>query len=268
MPRHPLRTLVRLLGFLAIVVMALIDVGVRRVVSEADAASAGRGWDVRRRAAWLHRWTARALRFMGIRLDVQGAPPAAGVLVSNHLGYLDVFVYSAIAPTVFVSNADVAGWPLAGALAKLAGTIFIDRKRRADVVKVGAAMVPVIDAGQPLALFLEGTSTGGDQVLRFHSSLLEPAVRGRWPLTPAFISYHAPGISTSRELCYWGDAVFFPHFINLLGLPGAEARVRFGATFVADGDRRALAERLHAEVCALRVDPSMPPSPRSPGSAR
>jgi lyso-ornithine lipid O-acyltransferase len=251
MPRHPLRTLLRLFGFVAIVVAALIDLGWRRVVSQADAPGGGDAWDVRKRAAWLHQWTARALRFMGIRLDVQGAPPAAGVLVSNHLGYLDVFVYAAIAPTVFVSNADVAGWPVAGVLAKLAGTIFIDRRRRADVIKVGAAMVPVIEAGQPLALFLEGTSTGGDQVLPFHASLLEPAVRGGWPLTPAFISYHAAGVSASREICYWGDAVFFPHFLNLLGLPGAVARVRFGAATRAEGDRRALAQRLHGEVCAL-----------------
>jgi 1-acyl-sn-glycerol-3-phosphate acyltransferase len=252
MPRHPFRTLVRLCGFLAIVVAALVDLGWRRLVAGVGGAGAGGAWDVRRRAAWLHRWTARALRFMGVRLDVQGAPPEAGVLVSNHLGYLDVFVYSAIAPTVFVSNADVAGWPVAGALAKLAGTIFIDRRRRADVVKVGAAMVPVVDAGQPLVLFLEGTSTGGDRVLPFHASLLEPAVRGRWPLTPAFISYHAPGVSASHELCYWGDAVFFPHFLNLLGLPAAEARVRFGATITAEGDRRTLAQRLHQQVCSLR----------------
>ena len=243
MPRHPVRTVVRLLGFLAIVAAALVDLAIRHLL--------GGVRDVRARAAWLHRWTARALRWMGIRVRIEGAPPTAGVLVSNHLGYLDVFVFSAVAPTVFVSNHEVSTWPLAGTLARLAGTVFIDRRRRADVVRVGETLAPIIATGQPVALFLEGTSTGGDRVLPFHSSLLAPAIRGGWTLTPAFIGYSGAGVQVEHELCYWGDDVFFPHFLNLLGLPGAEAHVRFGQSRPAEGDRRELAVGLRQEVCQL-----------------
>jgi 1-acyl-sn-glycerol-3-phosphate acyltransferase len=206
---------------------------------------------VRGRAAWLHRWTGRALWWMGFRIATEGAPPPEGVLVSNHLGYLDVFLLSAISPTVFVSNHEVGSWPLAGALTRMAGTIFIDRRRRADVIRVGEALAPIIEVGQPVALFLEGTSTGGDRVLPFHSSLLAPAVRNHWTLTPAFIHYAAPGAATETDLAYWGDAVFFPHFLNLLGLPRVEARVCFGRPRAAEGDRRQLATGLRDEVCAL-----------------
>jgi lyso-ornithine lipid O-acyltransferase len=243
MPRHPFRTVVRLIGFLAIVVASVLDLGWRRLM---------RGpLDVRERAAWLGRWTARALRWMGIKLRVDGSPPASGLLISNHLGYLDVFVYSAIAPTVFVSNHNVRSWPIAGLLALGAGTIFIDRTRRTEVVRVARAVTDVVGTGQPVALFLEGTSTGGDRVLPFHSSLLAPATRNRWPLTPAFVRYRSPGAASEHELCYWGDAVFFPHFLNLLGLPSAEAHVTFGEPMLAEGDRRSLADRLHQQVCAL-----------------
>jgi lyso-ornithine lipid O-acyltransferase len=243
LPRHPLRALVRVIGFLVIVVAALIDLGAR--------ALAGR-LDIRGRAHWLHRWTRRALRWMGIAVRTEGQPPTTGVLISNHLGYLDVFVFSAIAPTVFVSNDDVSRWPLAGVLARLSGTVFIDRRRRADVVRVGEAMAPIIEAGQPVALFLEGTSTGGDRVLPFHSSLLAPAVRKGWTITPAHIIYAGEGAGASTaELAYWGDAVFFPHFLNVMGLRRGEARVCFGAARPATGDRRDLALQLRAEVCTL-----------------
>jgi lyso-ornithine lipid O-acyltransferase len=243
MPRHPVRAVVRLLGFLAIVAIAMADLAWRAVLR--------RPLDVRQRAAWLHRWTGRALRWFGIRLRVDGAPPAHGLIVSNHLGYLDVFVLSAIAPTVFVSNDDVGRWPVAGALAQMAGTVFIDRRRRSDVVRVGASMVSVVESGQPVALFLEGTSTGGDRLLPFHSSLLAPAIRNRWTVTPAFVAYHSPAASVEREICYWGEAVFFPHFLNLLGLPDSEAHVSFGAPRPVEGDRRAVAQGLRQEVCAL-----------------
>jgi 1-acyl-sn-glycerol-3-phosphate acyltransferase len=244
MPRHPLRALIRLVGFLVIVVVAVLEYGLRLVV-------VGRARDVRGRAAWLHRWTGRALRWLGITLRLEGTPPGGGLLASNHLGYLDVFVLSAAAPVVFVSREDVARWPLAGALTKMAGTVFIDRARRADVMRVGEAIVPIVEAGQPVSLFLEGTSTGGDRVLPFHSSLLAPAVRRGWTVTPVHLEYVAPDAAADRELCYWGEAVFLPHFLNLLGLRRAEARVRFGAPLVAEGDRRELATRLRRAVCAL-----------------
>jgi 1-acyl-sn-glycerol-3-phosphate acyltransferase len=241
LPRHPLRALVRVIGFLVIVVFALIDLGVR--------ALAGR-LDIQGRARWLHRWTRRALRWMGIAVHADGQPPATGVLICNHLGYLDVFVLSAIAPTVFVSNDDVSRWPLAGALARMAGTVFIDRRRRSDVIRVGEALAPIIEAGQPVALFLEGTSTGGDRVLPFHSSLLAPAVRKGWTVTPAHIIYMGEG-ATTAELAYWGDAVFLPHFLNVMGLRRGEARVCFGTPRPAAGDRRQLAVQLREEVCTL-----------------
>jgi 1-acyl-sn-glycerol-3-phosphate acyltransferase len=241
--RNPPLAVLRLIGFLAIVAVAISELGLLRLL---------RGpLPVGARAGWLHRWTGRALRWFGIRVRVDGSPPASGLLVSNHLGYLDIFVLSAIAPTVFVSNDDVGRWPIAGLLAKLAGTVFIDRARRSDVVRVGQRLVPLIQSGQAVALFLEGTSTGGDRVLPFHSSLLAPAVRERWSITPAFVAYVAPGAAVERELCYWGDAVFFPHFLNMLGLWGAEAHVRFGAAVTAQGDRRALAVSLRQQVCAL-----------------
>ncbi len=251
MPRNPIRAFLRLLGFLVIVAVAMTDLGLRRLLRR------GR-LDVHERAGWLHRWTRRALCWFGIRLRVEGQPPPAGVLVSNHLGYLDVFVLSAIAPTVFVANHDVERWPVAGLLARLAGTVFIDRRRRADVVRVGASLVDVVQAGQTVALFLEGTSTGGDRLLPFHASLLAPAVRNRWTVTPAFVAYSAPGVVAERELCYWGEAVFFPHFLNLIGLRGTEAHVSFGSPRTADGDRRALAIDLRQAVGALAARAGRP----------
>jgi 1-acyl-sn-glycerol-3-phosphate acyltransferase len=235
---------------MVIVVFALCDLGLRSL--------AGR-LDVKGRAHWLHRWTRRALRWMGIDVRADGQPPGAGVLISNHLGYLDVFVMSAIAPTVFVSNDDVSRWPLAGTLARLSGTVFIDRRRRADVIRVGEALAPIIEVGQPVALFLEGTSTGGDRVLPFHSSLLAPAVRKGWTVTPAHITYVAEGASVSSDLAYWGDAVFLPHFLNVMGLRRSEARVRFGRPRLAEGDRRQLAVQLHEEVCTLGAGDVGPP---------
>src|SRR6266480_4926501 len=81
------------------------------------------------RTGWLHRWSRFACRVLGIRVTTRGSMPQSGLLVCNHLSYLDVVVLSSIGRWVFVAKRDVAAWPLFGWLAHAAGTIFVDRQR-------------------------------------------------------------------------------------------------------------------------------------------
>src|SRR5206468_11755861 len=76
------------------------------------------------RAAWLHRWSRFACRVLGIRVTTRGSMPPSGLLVCNHLSYLDIVVLSSVQPCAFVAKRDVATWPLFGSLARAAGTIF------------------------------------------------------------------------------------------------------------------------------------------------
>src|SRR5215467_6887264 len=78
------------------------------------------------RAVWLHAWCQFACRVLGIHVRTHGSMPSSGLLVSNHLSYLDIVVLSSIRPFVFVAKCDVGSWPLFGWLAHAAGTIFVD----------------------------------------------------------------------------------------------------------------------------------------------
>ena len=81
--------------------------------------------------------------------------PSGGLLVSNHLSYLDVPVMSAITPTVFVAKHEIRSWPVIGLLARLAGTLFIDRGRRINVAPVNAAVQTALDGGALVVVFPE-----------------------------------------------------------------------------------------------------------------
>ncbi len=232
----------RLVLFIGALVWALADVALR-------GHGAGAAW----RALWMQRHARRLLRVLGVRPVYHGEPPKNGVLVSNHLGYLDILVYAARAPAVFVSKAEVAHWPLLGRLARLGGTLFIQRGRRADVARVAAEMVPVVEAGVVVAFFPEGTSSGGEGVLPFHAGLLAPVVECRWRVTPAAIRYRlAEGEGDAAEaVAYWGEARFVPHLLGLLGKRWVEAEVCYGTPQTPGADRRELAARLHTEVSRL-----------------
>lgn len=203
-----------------------------------------------RRREVLHRLCRHLTRILRIEVTLIGEIPAGGVIVSNHLGYVDILVLASIAPVAFVAKREVATWPVFGWFARRTGSVFVDRGRRADALRVSQAIAEAVRAEGPVVLFPEGTSSGGHGVLPFHSSLLGPAAAGA---TAAALAYRLdPGEGNPAEaVCYWKDHVLGVHLLGLLGLRRVKATVRFGESIRTAGDRKALAERLHREVKAM-----------------
>jgi lyso-ornithine lipid O-acyltransferase len=207
-------------------------------------------------ARWLQRTCARGLRVLHVRVSARGRPPTAGAFwASNHLGYLDILVLAAQAPVVFVAKREVRGWPIFGTLAALAGTLFIDRARSRAVAEVGTAVARTLATGRSVAVFLEGTSSAGNEVLPFRPSLLAPLASAGGLAAPVAVGYALPaGYDPARQVCWWGDMTLTPHLGRLLTLPQIEARVAWAEPLaVAPGeDRKALSATLHARVSAAR----------------
>ena len=205
-----------------------------------------------RRALWLQSAGHGVLSSLGIRWSFEGTPPAHGLVVSNHLSYLDILIYSAAMPCAFVSKVEVNKWPYFGVAARAGGTIFIDRSSRASVAAVALEMQQRLKLPVPVLLFPEGTSTNGDHVLAFHPSLFEPPVRAGATVTSAAVRYVIEGGVPESELCWFGEAPFLPHLWKALGTPGFTARVVFGqpATYA---DRRQAARATHAQVSEMRI---------------
>lgn len=205
------------------------------------------------RSVWLNLCCRRHLKIFGYTGNISGEIPRSGLLVSNHLSYLDILVICANAPSVFVSKADVRRWPLFGWLAALAGTVFIERERRSHVGEVNREIQSALDEGILVVIFPEGTSSNGDDVLPFRSSLLEPALRGGHPISTAWIHYELPDGDAKQDVCYWGDHTFFSHLIKLLGKKSVHATLRFGTFQRTTNDRKQLAGELRAAVLALKA---------------
>jgi lyso-ornithine lipid O-acyltransferase len=211
----------------------------------------GRKKKLAARAAWLSQGCQQQLKAFHCRTKVIGTIPKTGLLICNHLSYFDILFLSAVTPAVFVSKAEVQGWPLFGWLAKRAGTVFIERERRMHVGAVNQEIKAALADGILVVVFPEGTSTNGEQVLPFRSSLLEPAASGTQPITVGYLHYELDDGDARNELCYWGDHMFFPHLLHLLSKGGIQATVRFGPFERTTNDRKELAKQLHAAVVDL-----------------
>lgn len=203
------------------------------------------------RSRWLQWCSRRTLRVFSVPTEARGALPPAGLLVSNHLSYLDILVLVSLTPAVFVSKSEVKNWPVFGWFARLAGTLFVDRTRRSDVTRMNAQIEQSLTTGNVVVLFPEGTSWNGQEVLPFKSSLLEPIVGSGFPLTAGGIQYSIADGSVADDVCYWGDMTFFPHFLKLMTKRQIRARVTFAPIPLPASNRKDLALQLHAAVAQL-----------------
>lgn len=202
-------------------------------------------------AEWLHRCCARALLRFGVELSVQGNAPTHGLIVSNHLSYLDILAFSAALPCVFVSKAEVADWPIIGRFADQAGTIFVRREKQGDGPRANASIAECLRKGVRVVLFPEGTTTNGEHILRFHSTMLRPAIDAGEIITPAAIRYELEDGVFENEVCWWGNLPLAPHLLNLLGKRAVKARIALGEPTMAAGDRKTLGLDLRTRVIAL-----------------
>jgi 1-acyl-sn-glycerol-3-phosphate acyltransferase len=209
-------------------------------------------WTQQRREAAVQAWAQRTLQILGIPLQVQGQAPAHGplLLVANHLSWLDILVMHAARHCRFVSKADVRHWPLLGPMATGAGTLYIEREKRRDAMRVVHHMAESLQAGEIVAVFPEGTTGDGRTLLPFHANLIQAAISAGAPVLPVALRFvdSASGQDSDGPLYLGDDTLVGSLWRTLAGAPFV-AQVRFGTPQTAQGrDRRSWAQDLHAAV--------------------
>lgn len=215
------------------------------------APAAGEAWRSRTRRRAMRIWGKGLMACAGVRVAAEGVPPPLGALVvSNHLTYMDIAAVGSVAPVVFVSKAEVRRWPFVGFVAALGGTVFVDRSRRRDVVRVLRGMNEALARGDRVLVFPEATSTDGSTIRPLKPALLAGAAERNNPVYWMTISYRTPpGSPTARErVCWWQGIGFVPHVMGLFGLRRAYCAIRFCDAPVRARCRKELASTLRAEM--------------------
>lgn len=155
------------------------------------------------RVGW---WARRMLDVMGIGLELRGAlQPAPVLLTSNHVSWLDILAIDAVRPARFVSKADVRHWPLLGFMVACGGTLFIERERKRDALRVVHQVAAALRDGATVAVFPEGTTGAGPTLLPFHANLLQAAISTATPVQPVALRYCDAAAAFSAAPLYLDD---------------------------------------------------------------
>ncbi len=197
-------------------------------------------------------WSRQLLALLGIRVEASASEVDAlesGLLVANHISFIDIFVINALLPSAFVAKSDVAAWPLIGWLARRNDTVFIERGNRRAAHRMQEHLLAALGAGKRLAIFPEGTTTAGDRVLPFHGALLQSAIDAAVPVHALTLSYHEADGSRSAAPAYIDEISLMDCLQSVLQARGLVARIAVTASFQPPlPDRRHLAHRAHQAI--------------------
>jgi 1-acyl-sn-glycerol-3-phosphate acyltransferase len=208
----------------------------------------------RARIAW---WSAKMLRCLGGELKVSGLfKPGAKLIVANHVSWLDIMAVHAVCPEArFVSKADVKSWPLVSRLVDCAGTLYIEREKRRDAMRVVHQIADALRSGDTVAVFPEGTTGPGPELLPFHANLLQAAISAAAPVQPVVLRFADASGPFSEAAQYIGETTLTQSLWRLAGSRGLVVQVQvLPPQGTEHADRRALAESLRREMAErLRV---------------
>ena len=208
--------------------------------------------DAAQREAYIQWWATKMLRTMGIALRVEGTPRAGGTLmVLNHVSWLDIMAVHAVCPRArFVSKADVRQWPLVSRLVDAAGTLYLERERKRDALRVVHLMASALTAGEMVAVFPEGTTSDGRALLPFHANLLQAAIATGTPVQPVALRFSDRHDAVmSRAIEFVGETTLLQSLWRVAGGDDVTVHVQLLPAVASVGaERRALSESLRARI--------------------
>jgi 1-acyl-sn-glycerol-3-phosphate acyltransferase len=224
-----MRTLLKGLGIIPLLTLYVLVLGIIRLLPSKR--NRKRVVTIRTTSAFAR----IALILLGIRVHVKHTDflHKAGkgrLIVSNHLSYVDVLVLASLIPSVFTTSVELRNTVLLGTLARLSGSIFVERRRPSGLKQEIEVIALALGQGLPVVLFPEGTTSNGDRVHPFKNSLFESAFMAHADILP--VCLHYSGVNQGRltphnrdSVFYYGGVSFGKHLFRLLSLASVDVEV-------------------------------------------
>lgn len=212
-----LRVLLRLPFILVWLVSSLLSVAtIYPIVTPALRGRMNRAWS--RTLVWL----------CGVKVTVVGRPPmqGSGLWVSNHVSWIDIFILAGVRSVFFVAKSEIRRWPVIGWLVAKVGTVFLHRGQRHAVREVSEEIQRRFARGEVIGLFAEGTTSTGFDVLPFHASLFDPAIRAQVAIQPVALRFMYRGLR-SDFAAFVGEETLVANLWTLLRASGVQVEVVF-----------------------------------------
>jgi 1-acyl-sn-glycerol-3-phosphate acyltransferase len=195
---------------------------------------------------------------MNVRVQIINPPDFKNhyLIVSNHTGFLDIFLMNAYSTGLFITSVEMRNTPVLGWVTDAGGCLYVERRDRSNISNEVLKIRHVLQKGFNVILYPEGTSSDGAQVLPFKRTLITAAV-GVVPILPAVINYDLvndqPMHHKYRKAVFWyGDYHFSTSIIRAFALKSINLSLKFlEPVSINQTDNKAeVAEILHERIAS------------------
>jgi 1-acyl-sn-glycerol-3-phosphate acyltransferase len=198
------------------------------------------GWKSVKEISYFTRlWSRGIAKIINLHVKVSGPIPssAGGLVISNHLSYIDIITHGSILPVRYSPKSDIKKWPVLGWYLGLSRPIWTNRNSRQASKKILRDFTKTVNKGMYLIVDPEGTSTDGNSgILPFKSTSFEAAITGKTPIIPVLTRYKQR--RGEMTVCWYGEMTLLPHLWKVLGFPSIEAEVHFLKPILPEGRSR------------------------------
>lgn len=172
-------------------------------------------------------WHQRTLRILGLTVVQRGKPfQSTSLVVANHISFLDISVIASLSPVTFLSKSTLRYWPVIGFIAMNIGTVFIQRNNKKAAHKITQSIATALEQRQTLVIFPEGTTTAGNTVNKFHSSLFQAAINTAKPVQPVALRYNRNG-KIDTKVAYINKDNFIITLIRIMAQAKTEVHITY-----------------------------------------
>jgi 1-acyl-sn-glycerol-3-phosphate acyltransferase len=181
--------------------------------------------------------SARALlRALGVRLNRSGlaVPARRALLVGNHVSWLDIIAVLAATDARLVAKTEVGQWPIIGRLARLGGTIFIDRTNFRTLPGTVAEIRDALAAGAVVAVFPEGTTTCGAHPMAYRPAVFQAAIDADARVVPMTLRFRAAAGHGNPNSAFIGDETLIDSLTRVVETPEQRLDLHVGASLYPD----------------------------------
>ena len=211
----------------------------------------------------IQRWAQQVLHILEVEVQSNALPQPgfAGLVVCNHLSWMDVLVLQSLMPGAFVAKTEVRGWPVVGYLAQACATIFVDRSSRRSARAMVERTAAAIAQGYCVVVFPEGTSTDGRNVGSFHANIFESAILARCEVQLLTLQYLDRSTGLAAQAAHFtGDMTLLTSLSKVMATSTIQAQLHIGERLSALGHtRKSLALHAHGKIRTHILTPAHAP---------
>jgi 1-acyl-sn-glycerol-3-phosphate acyltransferase len=165
-------------------------------------------------------WCQGLLKCLNIHVKACGELPnddtSNTMFVANHISWTDIHALNSIIPLRFIAKSEISNWPVFGYLVKSSGTIFINRSRKKDAIRIVETAAEILLDGDNIGFFPEGKTTDGTTIAPFKSSIVQAALNANSTIQPIAIKYPKPNGGINTSVAYAGETSLGESMANIL----------------------------------------------------